>query len=282
MNLLHIPENAMSQRLSMIALLGTVSLTAACGSDPSAAGTAGTGGTAGTSGAAGTVGTAGTGGTSGPEDAGGHVAYGPCQIGENGSCSPTGFPFTQFTFAHSNSCMGLCAATPDAYGFGKPPQPGTTIRLSQPETGKLCMSGTNVQDAGFFLVFTMISTDMLGVDYQKVWKRFNAEQLGITQVRFTIDTPPPGGINVSVTTLHADVCTATRMCGWQFALPNPVTESGTTTASFVDLTSVPSQTFDARALDSIGFDMGAGDFDFCIHDFQFLDINGVEVKEVKP
>jgi hypothetical protein len=203
-------------------------------------------------------------------------------MGDNGTCDPTGFPFAQVAFAHSNSCMGLCAATPDAYGFGKPPQPGTTIRLSQPEPGRLCLSGTNLQDAGFFLIFTVLSTDMFSPDYRKVSKLFDAERLGITQVRFAIDTPPPAGVNVSMLTIHEPVCTATNACGWQFSLPNPVTASGTTTASFVDLTSVPSHTFDARALDGMGFDVGPGDFDFCVHDFQFLDINGVEVKEVKP
>jgi len=155
---------------------------------------------------------------------------------------------------------------------------GAIIRLSQPKSGTLCLSGTNpAQDTAFFLGFTVFSTEMLSADYQKVWKMFDADLIHITQMRFAIDTPPPGGVRVSGYTIHNSECSASANCLWTFALPNPITVSGTTTVSFADFTSMMDHPFDARGFHALDFDVGPGAFDFCVHDFQFLDANGVEV-----
>jgi len=39
-----------------------------------------------------------------------------------------------------------------------------------------------------------------------------------------------------------------------------------------------SPTFDTTALEHLSFGVGAGDYDFCVHDFRFLDAAGNEVK----
>jgi hypothetical protein len=187
-------------------------------------------------------------------------------------CAPSGFPFVEATFPNSNWCAGdTCLVAP--------PAGATTIRLSQPETGSLCLSGTAQSDTGFILRFTRFTGP--GVD--KVLSIFNADVLGITQLRFTIDRPPPGGVLVWAATIHSTVCHANLDClTFGFELPNRITQSGTTTASLVDFAPDSGPTFDTRGLDAIGFSVGKGDYDFCVRDFQFLDANGVEVREPRP
>jgi hypothetical protein len=210
----------------------------------------------------------------------GGMAVGPdyptCASGKawsviDGICAPSGFPFVQDAFAHSNLCSGVCPTTPA----------GTTIHLSQPADGTLCLSGSNPNagdDTGILLSFTMFASAGLTATHATVLKMFNADVLGITQVRFTIDRPPPAGVSVSADTLHSTECNNNDCITWGFKLASPITASGTTsvtaTASFTDFIPTPPQTFDTRALDAISFDVGQGDFDFCVRDFQFLDASG--------
>jgi hypothetical protein len=258
-----------------------VGLAAGCGSGYNASGRGGIGGPGGAAWMGGASGTGSPGGTSGAGGAGSPVVYPPCSSGEpwtvvDGICAPSGFPFVQYAFAQSNQCpvIKVCPTSPV----------GTTIRLSQPAAGTLCVSGTNPNSGnitGILVGFTVFSTEGVSPTYQKVLEMFNADLLGITQVRFTIDRPPSAGVSVWANALHSNVCNAACF-SVAFALASPITATGTTTitttASFTDFTANPVQTFDTRALASIGFDVGPGDFDFCVRDFQFLDAQGVEVK----
>jgi hypothetical protein len=248
----------MTERISMIALLGTVALASACGSGHDATGMGGMGGAGGTGGTAG-----------GAVDAGlKPIPAPPCGTGENTSCLPSGFPFARSAFAHSYACNGICPAVSPAGPW--------TIVLNQPQTGTLCLSGTNPHPMGTGLSLDFTTLAQLSPSSLMVLERFNADLLGIKQVRFTIDSPPSGGISVSAYTLHADVCNGVD-CLTFFALPTRVTAAGTITVALVDFVATPPQTFDTRALDAIGFDVGPGDFNFCVHDFQFLDANGAVV-----
>jgi hypothetical protein len=139
------------------------------------------------------------------------------------------------------------------------------------------LSGTNPSQDGTGLTLDFTKLAQLSPSSLMVLQRFNADQLGIKQVKFTIDSPPSGGISVSADTLHDDVCNGVDCITFGFALPSRVTAAGTITAALVDFVANPPQTFDTRALDAIGFDVGPGDFNFCVHDFQFLDANGVAV-----
>jgi hypothetical protein len=247
----------MSKRLSMIALMGMVGFAAACGPDHATPAAGGTGGTPG------------TGGTNGNGDAGPTAPAPACLTGANEECLPSGFPFSQVAFAHSYACNGVCPAASPA---------GTTILFSQPASGTLCLSGTNPDPLGtdLTLVFTEGTTDpRTGTD--TVTRRFNADDLHITQVKFTIDRPPSDGVTVSATTLHGDVCHELDCITFGFTLPGRITASGTTTARLVDFVSSPPKTFDTRALNWIDFAVGPGAFDFCVRDFQFLDASGAVV-----
>jgi hypothetical protein len=248
----------MTERISMIVLLGTLALASGCSSGHDAAGTGGTGGTGGSGGTGGTVDAALT-----------EMVQPPCGSGQNTSCLPSGFPFVRFAFAHSNACNGICPAVSPAGPW--------TIVLSQPQAGTLCLSGTNPDPTGTGLTLDFTKLAQPDPSTLMVLERFNADVLHIKQVRFTVDSPPSGGISVSADTLHSDICHGVDCITFGFALPDRVAATGTVTAALVDFVSDPPQTFDTRALDAIGFDVGPGDFNFCVHDFQFLDANGAAV-----
>lgn len=247
-----------------IVLLATATLAVGCGSSHDATGTGGT---------------PGTGGMGGAVDAG-PARFPDCVIGggpdggpdvRSDICRPSGFPFAVAAFAHSNTCRGVCPGTAPA---------GTTFRLTQPQAGTLCLSGTNPTDTtALALGYTVFSTDMPSPISEKVWSRFNADVKGITQVKFSIDTPPPAGLIVGADTIHSDLCQMLDCITFGFTLPTPITASGTTTAALADFTITPPQIFDTRSLDGIDFEVPAGAFDFCVHDFQFLDAAGNAVTQ---
>jgi hypothetical protein len=259
-----VDKDAVPQPISMLALLGTAGLTVACGSGYNATGMGGAGGTSGA---------VGTGGAAGASDAGAPTALvaPECTADANAPCAPSGFPFVQFSIAHSDACAGACTETSPV---------GTTIRFSQPATGTLCLSGTNLapNGTGIALIFTVFSDEVFA-GYHKVLNGFfNADLLGITQLRFTIDNPPPAGVQVSADTIHQNECNGVDCLWFGFIVPGHITESGTSTVAFTDFVADPVRRFDTRGLDAIGFDVGPGDFDFCVRDFHFLDANGSEVK----
>ena len=250
------------KHILITALLGAATFTAACSSAHDATGIGGAGGAGSPGGAS---------GTSGAVDAGLTPLVVPvCVNGENAICLPSGFPFVPAALAHSDACNGGCLT-------GSPP--GTTILFSQPVTGTLCLSGTNSTPHGTGLAIKFTVVALLGPvpDHVMVLHRFNADLLGITQVRFTIDRPPAAGLSVSAMTIHSDVCNGIDCLTLGFTLPNLITEPGTTTALLTDFVNNPPQPFDTRALDSMDFVAGPGDFDFCVRDLQFLDASGVPV-----
>jgi len=271
----------MDQRNSILVLLGAVSLTAACGADGTSGsdGTGGSGGSSGTNGAAATSGAAGTpgagtsgaiAGTGGASGASGAepIVWPECVADEEASdgapCTPSGFPFAVAAFPHSfcEECL----------------PPGGTMRMSQPEPGTLCLSGVaepvEEDAAGIIVGFIPIAAGST-IDSGTFLELFNPTAKGITKFRFTIDNPPPGGIQVWADTLNSLECTSFGSCiNWGFRLPEFVTESGTpVTASLADFVSTQGGTFDPRALNEIFFDVAPGAFDYCVRDFQFLGEN---------
>jgi hypothetical protein len=271
-------ENTMSRHLSKMALLATLAAAAACSSGNNATGTGGTGGSGGAGGSAGAAGAAGMGGMAG---AGGGIVAPSCASGQpwsimDGVCAPTGFPFAQYALATSTECPTSSFACPTA---------GTTIHLSQPADGTLCLSGTDSSTglSSVLLGFTVFSAAGATATNENVLTRFNANLLGITQVKFTIDRPPAAGVTFWANSIVSDTCPNGSCFSGASTLPTPIVSTGTdasvatTTVSFADLVSSPPGMLETRALATLGFDVGPGDFDFCVHDLQFLDASGAVV-----
>lgn len=195
-------------------------------------------------------------------------------------CHPSGLPFVGFAGASSDACAGARLGT-----CPSPPLSATTAVLTAPEAGKLCLSGTAGADgwAKIVLVFTTFN-----LERTKVLKVFNADALGITQVAFTIESPPSDGITIDAAIVTATDCPAgPGDCFTQgFDLMTPTgglmsyTSAGEKVARFADFKQTStgvSQTFDTSALHHLEFIVGQGVYNFCIHDLKFLDTAGAEV-----
>jgi hypothetical protein len=182
----------------------------------------------------------------------------PCQ--EGFICQPSGFPFVGLTFAHSDHCSGADCPL-----------------LTQPEPGTLCLSGA-APVAGADPHFPLIFGD------GGLLPPFDAAALGITQVSFTIDSPPPAGVFVEggiVWRESVDCRVDPRSCiQFGFYLP-PITEAGTTIAAFTDFVqrdpASPYQSFDPQKLSTLKFGVHEGAYSFCLRDFKFLDAADHEV-----
>ena len=274
----HRATSNVATSLSLIAALG---MQAACASD--------SGNSAGTGGSPGMGGTAA--GGSGGMAAGGASNSDPCS---SGRCSPGRFPFVNTAIAASDSCGGNCPLLAADTPVGK-----TTATLSQPEAGTLCLSGI-VSPGGWAalgLVFAVWAvgnqarTDM-NQPRTEILKKFNADALGITQVAFTIDSPPGVGVSVSaaITTATscpdgASGCVTTGfdlMSGPGSSVPVNYTGFVPVTAPFANFKqSVGTQSFDPTALQHLVFGVGPGSYNFCVHDFKFLDAQGNEVMDTQ-
>jgi hypothetical protein len=199
-------------------------------------------------------------------------------------CQPSGFPFVTIAGATSDACtgsrLGECA---------KPPLSATTTSLTQPETGKLCLSGTVAANDGYAKIVIIFTT--FNLERTKILKVFNADALGITQAAFTIDSPPSGGVTIDAAVVTATECPASPGdCFTQgFDLRTETstgmlasfTTPGPELAPFINFEQTDpsvSRPFDTSALHHLEFIVGQGDFNFCVHDFKFLDAAGAEVK----
>lgn len=199
-------------------------------------------------------------------------------------CAPKGFPFATIAGASYDACLGSrlgeCA---------NPPLSTTTASFAQPETGKLCLSGTVVPTDGYAKIVLVFTT--FNLERTKVEKVFNADALGITKAMFTIDSPPSGGVTLDAAVVKATDCPANPgdcftqgfdlMTDPSSDLLATFTAPGPEVALFANFrqtnTSV-SQTFDTSALHHLEFILGQGDYNFCIHDLKFLNAAGAEIK----
>ena len=219
-------------------------------------------------------------------------AVGPgagCDPGSSNGSSNGGVPFLVVAGPATDFCGGSCFI-PTA-NMTNPPPGATTASFSQPEPGKLCQSGTVAEGGwgGFQLVFAEWNQD-----YTKVLKPFDAASLGVKQVTFTIDSPPSGGLTVEASIIASLECPGSppdyaACVTWGFDLmtaplsniPLTITKPGPQLAPFVNFEQTQSgvsQTFDTTALNFFNFNVGGGPYDFCVHDFKFLDAAGNEVK----
>jgi hypothetical protein len=181
---------------------------------------------------------------------------------------PDGFPFARVGFALSDACDGVCTGALPAE---------TPIQLTQPEPGKLCLSGTSPGfEASLVLGFTLLSEPVDGS--RQVLAAFQATTLGITQVRFKIDNPPLSGVQLWYDTLITDSCEGESCLRFGYELEQPITALGANVVSFEDFTTPAGIEFDLDGLNDLGFSVGAGAFNFCISEVTFLDAEGAEVR----
>jgi len=214
----------------------------------------------------------------------------PNCVGEDGwICHPNGVPFVQVALDTSDLCGGVVAWC----DLAKNQPPGTTTaKLTQPETGKLCLSGSLATGGWAQMV---LAFPLANKDGSQIFKTFDADALGITQAAFSIDSPPSGGIGVGAAVTGKDlVCPPGQICftgGFELMTtptstsPVSITAPGPEVAPFANFRQTDtslSATFDTTRLHLLSFGVGtygggATDYDFCLHDFKFLDAAGNEI-----
>jgi hypothetical protein len=245
-------------------LLAGLGLLTACGSDGNKSVV--TTDASHTGGATGTGGTTDTGGSSNTAN---DTATDPnCASNEALICAAdlTGFPFVRVALKGSDYCryVGNCT--------GVPPTGETTVSITQPKAGTLCLAGT-VSPDGWALLALEVAEKTL--DRKKILQPFDATSHGITQVTMTIDPPPAQGLDLQLNMVQKLECPSSPAdC---FYPPNfdfkTITAPSTVTAVLSDFKATDSsQVLDSSVLHSFLLQVnGAGPFDFCIHDFAFLD-----------
>jgi hypothetical protein len=199
-------------------------------------------------------------------------------------CHPSGLPFVEVAGVASDLCGGY--VTCDL--AKNPPAGSTTATLTQPQAGKVCLSGT-VATGGWAQI--VLQYAVFNTQSTKIVKTFDADARGITQAAFTVDSPPSSGVTVSAAVTTSLDCPASGFDCFTYGfdlmtaplsnVPVTFTASGPQVAPFVDFQqtrSGVSQTFDTSALQYLFFGVGTGDYDFCLRDFKFLDAAGNEVK----
>ena len=204
--------------------------------------------------------------------------------------SPAGFPFVARLAVADDVCSGI--GTAHSCKLGLNPAPGsTTAVMSNPEAGKACVKGTVAPGGYVFLVVIFTEYNSLqNSEITAVLKSFDAAALGITQVAFSVDSPPSGGVTVQAAVLKQFDCPGggqdCRTGGFVLmdapssGVPVVIKDPGPLVAPFANFEQTdPSQspTFDTTQLDAILFMVLDGSYDFCVHDFKFLDPSGNEV-----
>lgn len=243
-----------------VLLAAVLGLLPACSSDGRTS--SGTGGSPGVDGAGGSGGLA--------SEVGSAPSEPSCVSAEGLLCSDAlgEFAFATLAIAVTDYCSEVTGTCP---ARGPTPTGASTATLRQPASGTLCLSGT-VSPGGFALLAVAFSR--WNTPRNKILATLDVARAGITQAAVTIDTPPLQTMSVaahSVASLDCpasplDCFSASYTLSANIRTPGPV---------ILPLGSLPA----SAPLHDILFSVdGAGDYDFCIHDFQFLDAEGNVVK----
>ncbi len=204
-----------------------------------------------------------------------------CKSSDSFICSDDlgAFPFVRAALAVSDLCVG----SPEGNPIGDTmsctgaiiPDGETTVTLTQPEAGRLCLAG-RVSTSGFALI--SLSLSEASADQRTIITPFDAQSRGIAQVAMTIDTPPNQGLAVDAHMILHRECPAGGLdC---FYPPNfvsrTITAAGPVVVPLSEFTSEddPTQLLDTSVLHDVFLQFSAGPFNFCVHDFNFLDAAG--------
>jgi hypothetical protein len=265
-------------RISLIAMVAAFAI--GCGSDDDDT-RGGTGGSGNTS--SGGSGNSGTGGGSGGGTATGGAGGGTAVVGA--TCAVEGTPGCWQDLMGFPGIMG-------AYAFG---DGTTTMELSSPSAGTVCMAGTmaaqcatGCPDGGEYSLWgggigMQLATAEAGV----ITEPFDATALGIEKVRFSITTPPASGLRVQIS-LTADNTLGFVYGGGTADITAAVTDE---VAPFTAFTQPAwgDETFmwDPTDIDAIQFQVvsvvgTATPYNFCVSNLAFLDANDAVVDVPVP
>ena len=195
-------------------------------------------------------------------------------------CDLQGMPFVRAALASTDSSGAPGEA---------PPEPGQTqATVTQPEPGKVCMSG-RVEAGWAWLTLVFAKWGTSGFTNE-----LDTTGLGIERFEFTLESLPQVGVNVQLVSGVPDCTSDPVACQhWGFLLNTGEPPSTFVTnqdgivnapiAAFVRSADTDSSwVFDPSALTTLQIGPGArgsvtGDLDFCVSHLRFLDAHGAEV-----
>ena len=147
--------------------------------------------------------------------------------------------------------------------------------MSYPAPGKLCLAG-RVSPGGFAGLNLNFATR--NQDGTKILEPFDAASRGITQMAFTIDSPPSTGLTIGITAIAQLDCPGDPLaCSSPGFIIEAAATPGPVVVSLAALKSVdaPTLVLDTSKLDAMFLQYHqAGDYNFCIRDLKFLDAQG--------
>src|SRR5262245_29041147 len=206
------------------------------------------------------------------------VEPGSRPVSETGICnnlfSADDIPFATAIFAISDACP--------SQRRNAAPMPSSTVADVRHEApGKYCVRGV-LASGGF--VSVIVSFDHINdVPAPPFHGPLDAQAIGITQLRFTLESPPATGLQVTPSSVVSDECPfSSDQCiqsGFYIldaaGAPSTITEPGTYTVRFSDLRpgpGVPSTlSLDTTRLAGIELQLNPGELDFCLGDVQLDD-----------
>jgi hypothetical protein len=198
-------------------------------------------------------------------------------------CKPAGVAGVEVAGVRSDACADSKVSQrncPDASSE-------TTVTLSQPEDGKLCMKGTAADPNGW--VWLIMGVGSWNKQLTAVTSVLDAKKLGATGLSFTLENPPADGLTLLAGTAHGHDCGSAGppgclgegyvlMTGPRSNQFRSLMESGEQQAPFKDFSrSDPYDPFDIEQLHDFIFEIPPGDYDFCVSDFHFVDAKGHDV-----
>ena len=186
-----------------------------------------------------------------------------CQDRDGLVCNPPGFRFVVSAVAVSDYCFTTPENPASCPATTIPPTGSTTARLTEATTGKLCMAGTVASDG--FAVLALRFFDSRNPDGTFVTK-FHPVAAGITAIEATIDSPPSGGLTLSrIGGFHVERASNP-------GVPVVVTMPGSLMVPLSGFVSddSPPVTLAPDDVQTLGFNVPAGNYEFCVHDFKFL------------
>jgi len=193
-------------------------------------------------------------------------------------------PFLVATFPSSDACP--------TYRGNLAPQPSSTVtHVTRDEPGRICMSGEVTTGWAILIVSFDRINAVAATPAPETRQPFDSAALGATALRFTLDPAPANGLQVALSMVTGEGCTATTqdciqadfyvMVEGRPGVPLAFDESGPQTLRIADFVPAPwadpTNTLDPTRLAGVQFELNPGAFDFCIRDFELLDASGTPI-----
>jgi hypothetical protein len=195
---------------------------------------------------------------------------------------PNAIPFATALFPISDAC-------PNPRERAAPLPSSTILNVTKDQPGEVCVSG-QVTDGWVNLIVSVdrINDIFSSTPPPETRQPLNIAALGIAALRFTLDPAPANGLHVALSQVVGENCTITSqdciVAGFYVmdegrpGILFDFDQAGSQTLTIADFQRAPwvdpTLELDTTRISGMEFELNAGDFAFCLRDFDFLDQSG--------